>query len=896
VLTSSNGAQILYILVILVLLFGLSGLWLESQGPHGRCSSRNSRHKKREYVSSSDSEDEDFPGGWRYKSAKDEKEAPKTWKDSMKGKVKEWEDTIKMKTMSDKAKGKQRAQDEVEEEQDSGDRGEGKGKPEDKADCCGCCRTLLDQCRQNEIERRKEEAAEFQQKKAELEKAVEQAWASQLRNEGNNQASSSEKKAATQTTSTTVPTTSTSSPATTSKEEQKTPGSTSQPASSSKGKDKTKETAAGVIRNDSEVIAEPPEPMPERAGVNVEPLTDESAVSSVLSAKGREKSSKSPTSEKDKSSESIVSVDKKDGNEEAGGEAKPSIAEVKKDNKDEASVSDESNEEKGEGKLKQGLHFIADVTKNITEEVLKQVLAHLDDQGGGSKGKPTTENSQQSASKDSAGKSSDSASGPKKDESETAKKEVDNQPAEKGKPQKVDKAADEGASAVESNTSKGKLEVVIEADKKPGGDQSQSSAPAGQDSQPQDDGKKAADTKNQIEKDVTASATGSEAPPAASTTLKENDKGKGKEKESQIEQAEGQSDTVELKDCEPVLESAIQVLLEAFQKQNNEKNLYYKSADYLAGTYPSIVQDSSEKVNKSLDENFASASNSQNVKVKIPWYSYKGDTQDTEPHQDGSEPKVVKKAEAASESKSDKEDREAIMRALNLWQVYKEECEKDNVKEKDSSNGKEGAKAGTSEVKKESKAENDADGILQNIIESLLKGQLEEQDKGARIKEWTDQVAVEARDSDAPSRSTSGYPNVIPLDAVNASSLAKAGVFSKHQQQLEKQFRRNETLKSAATEARKSMAQMKDDLLKERVTATSKAKVLKSLLKKKTTVNEESSGGDQEKRIKSKSPRKSVRLQDAAGRGEGPRDISRGETEQEARYRRLREMASRLND
>lgn len=210
--------------------------------------------------------------------------------------------------------------------------------------------------------------------------------------------------------------------------------------------------------------------------------------------------------------------------------------------------------------------------------------------------------------------------------------------------------------------------------------------------------------------------------------------------------------------------------------------------------------------------------------------------------------------------------KDAARRALDLYEFYK-----DNYMKGDGEN-----KASAT----------DSEEVLRFLISALVEAKRDDSSKLAKTDVLPATVAKStgSAQSHTPSSST-GYPDVIPLDAVNQSSLVKAGVWVK-QQQNEKANQINEAIKSLSADVNKNIQYIKEDVEQVKEGANSKVKTIKSLLKRR-------GNSDQEEK---KKPRKSVRLQDAAGRGEGPRDVARGETEQEARFRRLREMANRLND
>ena len=233
----------------------------------------------------------------------------------------------------------------------------------------------------------------------------------------------------------------------------------------------------------------------------------------------------------------------------------------------------------------------------------------------------------------------------------------------------------------------------------------------------------------------------------------------------------------------------------------------------------------------------------------------------------------------ASASKSE-ENEEAIHRALHLYKLYMDDKSSPKERRKEKEKGKK-------------EKVNDADQVLETMIEALVRAQQEEDERRKNS------VAVEAAKSDKEELSsvphssiTSGFPNVIPLEAVNVSSLSTVAALNKQLQAPGRSLGLNDAIKLAASDARKNINFLKGDLVDLREGATSKAKTLKSLLKKRNVAEESEIGTNNVK----KRNEKSVRLQDAAGRGEGPRDESRGETEEEARFRRLREMATRLNE
>lgn len=230
------------------------------------------------------------------------------------------------------------------------------------------------------------------------------------------------------------------------------------------------------------------------------------------------------------------------------------------------------------------------------------------------------------------------------------------------------------------------------------------------------------------------------------------------------------------------------------------------------------------------------------------------------------------------------EESAAVKRVLDLCKMYKQG---DTV---GTGNGE-----GKVEIK-DTLSTQDADQVLQAMIDALL--QSTQQDERRRIAEWTSKVDAAGKDG-APSATApvspaapatppglsnpihDAYPDAIPVEAVTVSSLATIARMNKKQTGNDTGI--NSALRLAASDARKNIGFLKEDLAGLREGANSKAKTLKSLLKKNLGEGKQRS-------------RKSVRLQDAAGRGEGPRDEARGETEEEARYRRLREMASRLNE
>ena len=249
----------------------------------------------------------------------------------------------------------------------------------------------------------------------------------------------------------------------------------------------------------------------------------------------------------------------------------------------------------------------------------------------------------------------------------------------------------------------------------------------------------------------------------------------------------------------------------------------------------------------------------------------------------GSKPQQVGQS-AKDRSTRAQDESEAVQRVLDLCKRYRQG---DTV---DSGNGE-----GKAEIK-DTPSTQDADQVLHSMIDALLQSTQEEGRR--RVTEWTSKVEAAGEDG-APSATApvspaanaappgpsnpihDDYPDAIPVEAVTVSSLATIARMNKKQTGNETGI--NSALRLAASDARKNIGFLKEDLAGLREGANSKAKTLKSLLKKNLGEGKQRS-------------RKSVRLQDAAGRGEGPRDEARGETEEEARYRRLREMASRLNE
>jgi len=286
------------------------------------------------------------------------------------------------------------------------------------------------------------------------------------------------------------------------------------------------------------------------------------------------------------------------------------------------------------------------------------------------------------------------------------------------------------------------------------------------------------------------------------------------------------------------------------------------------------------------------------TQIRLPWQTYDEAKEEIAPHQDGTEPIRASKGDPPDSSRRKKadDDAQAVKRALDLYKVYKEGKEEE-------------ALTATKDKATPSRDKEDADQVLHTMIDALVRIK-EEEDMSQRIARWTNEVQKETSTSaqlqdktasarkdvgSAPSQSSS-YPDVIPLEALNAASLVNiAG--SSIAKSPEKHNRINDALKSVATDARKNINYVKEDIAGLKAGATATAKTLKGLLKRSKGDDQDDNGesagtGEGMNRM----PRKSVRLQDAAGRGEGPRDESRGETEEQARYRRLSEMARRLNE
>ena len=243
--------------------------------------------------------------------------------------------------------------------------------------------------------------------------------------------------------------------------------------------------------------------------------------------------------------------------------------------------------EKKEGKLTKGLHILSDMTKEITEEVLKHVLSRLEgdheEEDEGKRGSKEDSREKPAIVEQSKGESSNTQ--------EEKKKKITEQGATSNKDEEVKTIA----------TVKKREEMKgSETDK----NNDQSANPQTEEPDP--------------------------APTPTKTTLdkKEHVKGKEKEKEKVREGGESSSkiaepsgkpavNNSEFKQAGPGVDcnSSEMALLQALRRHTTTKGLYLGTASYLADQYPSIVSLSSKEVNKALDIDFVAGSETQALKV-----------------------------------------------------------------------------------------------------------------------------------------------------------------------------------------------------------------------------------------------------------------------------------------
>ncbi|UZJ54533.1 hypothetical protein CBS101457_003853 [Exobasidium rhododendri] len=1031
-----SGASVVYMLLIMLLLFGLSGIWLEGRvmpttHPHQRrqvSQGMNIRAKKKGYISSDEEMDDnenEVPGSWNGQSSRvEERKGSKVWKDKLKEKVNMW--------ATQRGKSKQRAEDGSGYDAIKGVAANVQDERKTKAEseCCGCCRVLLQRCEEKEAQREMNEQHE-KKRQAEVERSEaekkpgereknEEPKRSETHAEGASEvprSSSSSGKEDVAAEKTSTPTTTNTSAATKhdrlsgSLKEQQPQDSTddsqinviettsrARSEKESTKKHTTVDTAskekskATVVEGEEDIITEPPIPMPEAPGMSVEFLPEfcsSKANDKTVASEGEstavsaQKTQQATQSDKGKDkgnsgdrSKGVEKKERKDGQTvDAVEKEKVEISEDTTHTAEKGSVgkgtSAGSAKGQTEGKIGKGLHVISDMTKMITEEVLKHVMQKLEgnldsmekeklgsssereNSGRVSKGERQEERSKREGSTSLDGSRQENDIGRKdvqsekagkpekgtKDTAEEAGKEAE--ASEKGKNKaREDICAEEGGLPTTGETGEGSTRSKTE----PKEDEAQTS-------KSQKKGKKksaqvdeeVSTSSDKVNEDEASKICSSEtrkehstveievavdkASPNGTKSTDVKQKGKGKlVEDSIVEKARLPCATESAQaDARSTKRGLADIPSESAQRQALRDvkvghDVYLDIASHLAKEYPTMVSDSSSRAMKALDDEFMARFRSQNIKISIPWYRDRDADCNGRPHQDGEESspstastsKVTETREPRSRMK-EKEDREAVQRALDLYKIYKNSAVEEQAK-------------ATSAYKEKREQREDADKVLQVLIEALIKAQHEEQETSLTASgiEGTETTPVDkdrrSMPSATPTKASAAFPTVIPLEAVNVKSRSAIAALNDQlrQQTSDKSVRIKDVVRSAASDARKGINLfLKDDLVDLRQGATSKGKTLRSLLKNKSSLGEEDKGRERSvsmhDHLNHDSPppppppplphldakrrvRKSVRLQDAAGRGEGPRDEARGETEAEARFRRMQQMASRLND